>query len=183
MAPKDKEELEDMLEFALKYNLPASIRYPRDESFSLIKKEKIVVGRAQILEEGKDVCIIALGSMVGEARKATYLLRKKGISVFLVNARFIKPLDEELLCFLASQFKAIMTLEEGVLEGGFGSSILEFYEKRNLLDKVNVRRKGIKDEFVTFAKREKLLKFYGLDGDSLYQEISTLLEKETLWQR
>jgi 1-deoxy-D-xylulose-5-phosphate synthase len=183
MAPKDREELEEMLEFALRLNLPASIRYPRDQGFSLVKKEKVVLGKAQVLEEGKDVCIIALGSMVREAKRATYLLRKEGISVFLVNARFIKPLDEELLEFLASQFKVIITLEEGVMAGGFGSGVLEFYEKRNLLDKVSLKRIGIKDEFSTFAKREELLRLYGLDGDSLCKRISTFLRDKILWPR
>ncbi len=171
MAPKDKEELEDMLEFALQREMPVSIRYPKGEAYSLGRREKIVLGKAEVLQEGKDLCIIALGSVVREAIIAASLLRKQGIDCFLVNARFIKPLDEELLKFLGNNFKLIVTVEEGILSAGLGSGVLEFYEKENLLGKVNVKRIGIKDEFSTFATRQQLLKMYGLDGSSIYEKV------------
>ncbi len=177
MAPKDKEELEDMLEFALKLNRPVSLRYSKEGSFSLAKREKIILGKSQILAQGKDLCIIALGSMVREAKKTVALLKAKGISVSLVNARFIKPLDEDLLRSLASDFNLIVTLEEGILNGGFGSGILEFYEKENLLNKIKVVRMGIKDEFSPPAKRGKLLKLYSLDAEGLYHNIIRLVNK------
>ena len=183
MAPKDKEELEDMLAFALEIKNPVSIRFPKEEAYSLKRKEKIAFAKAEVLEEGKDLCIIALGSLVKEALKAKSFLEKEGISAQVINARFIKPLDRKILKEVAYKFNLVVVLEEGVLEGGFGSAILEFYEKENLLDKIKVKRIGIKDEFPTFAKRDQLLKLYGLDGYFVYQKLAKLLKEELLWQK
>jgi len=110
-------------------------------------------------------------------------LEKEGIRAGIINARFIKPLDESMLRKLANKFNIIVTLEEGVLEGGFGSAVLEFYEKENLLGKIKVKRIGIKSEFPTFAKREELIKLYRLDGNSIFEDLVRLLKKELLWQR
>lgn len=183
MAPKDKEELEDMLEFASTINGPVALRYPKGKSFSLKHREKVVLGKAQVLEEGDDICIIALGSLVIESMKVCVYLKRDGINPFLINARFIKPLDEELLLSLVSKFKLIIILEEGILEGGFGTGILEFYEKYNVLDRINIKRLGIKSEFPTFAKREELLRLYNLDAQSIYCEILKALKEEALWQK
>jgi len=183
MAPKDKEELEDMLEFALEIKNPVSIRFPKEEAYSLRRKEKITFAKAEVLEEGKDLCIIALGSLVREALKAKSFLEKEAVSAQVINARFIKPLDRKILKEVADKFNLVVVLEEGVLEGGFGSAILEFYEKENLLDKIKVKRIGIKNEFPTFAKRDQLLKLYGLDGYSIYQDLAKLLKEELLWQK
>ena len=192
MAPKDREELEEMLEFSLSLDKPVSLRYPKGESYVLGKREKIVLGKAEILREGKDLCIVALGSMVREAYLAVSKLEREGIDVFLVNARFIKPLDEELLKFLASRFNLIVTVEEGVLKGGFGSAVMELYEKNGLLDKVKLIRIGVKDEFPTFGKRKQLLEIYSLTSQGIYSQIITLLKnkqflrhksKQFLWQR
>lgn len=183
MASKDKEELQDMLEYALTLSSPVSIRYPKGESYSLGKREEIVLGKAQVLEKGKGIAIIAVGSMVKEAKEAAALLKKDGLTPLLVNARFIKPLDEELLRSAASTCHVIITIEEGTLKGGFGSSVLGFYEKVRLLEKLYVKRIGIPDEFCPCAKREELLKMYRLDARSLYQNIFALAKKELLWQR
>ena len=183
MAPKDKEELEDMLEFALEIKNPVSIRFPKEEAYSLRRKEKITFAKAEVLEEGKDLCIIALGSLVKEALKAKSFLEKEGISAQVINARFIKPLDRKILKEVAYKFNLVVVLEEGIIEGGFGSAILEFYERENLLDKIKVKRIGIKDEFPTFAKRDQLIKLYGLDGYSIYQDLAKLLKEELLWQK
>ncbi len=198
MAPKDKEELEDMLEFSLSLNSPVSIRYPRDRAFSLGRREKLVLSKAQVMREGKDVCIIALGTMVREAMQASEILARKGIQTFLVNARFIKPLDEELLAFIGDRFKLIATVEENVLSGGFGSAVMEFYEKKNCLDKtsslkgigeyvsmdkVTIKRFGIPDEFSTFASRRQLLDLYGLNGAAIARSLENMLKKEVLWQK
>jgi len=183
LAPKDKEELEDMLEFALKIKNPVGIRFPKEEAYFLGKREKIEFAKAQILEEGEDLCIVALGSLVKEALRVRASLEKEGIRAGIINARFIKPLDESMLRKLANKFNIIVTLEEGVLEGGFGSAVLEFYEKENLLGKIKVKRIGIKSEFPTFAKREELIKLYRLDGNSIFEDLVRLLKKELLWQR
>ncbi len=183
MAPKDKEELEEMLEFSLSLNKPVSIRYPRSEAYSLGKREKIALGKSQILKEGKDVCVIALGSLVKEAISAGEILKSKGIDIFLVNARFIKPLDSDLLKFIADNFKLIITLEEGVITGGFGSAILEFYEKAEYKEKLKIRCFGIPDEFSTFASRQKLLELYSLKSHLLAEQWEKMFQKEILWQK
>lgn len=179
MAPKDKEELEDMLEFSLKLSFPASIRYPKGNAYSLGNIEPIKLGKSQVISEGEDVCVIALGSMVKTASECISLLGKDGISASLVNARFIKPLDEGLLKKLANKFNLIITVEEGVLNCGFGSAVLEFYEKENLLRKVRVIRIGFPDEFIPAGKREQLFDVYELDAPFLAKRIKKLLKENT----
>lgn len=183
LAPKDSQELEDMLEFAVGLGSPASIRYPKGDAYSIGPHEKIVLGRSQILKQGKDTCVIALGSMVKPALECAALLKKDGIDIFLVNARFIKPLDTELLKYIAGNFKFILTIEEASLNGGFGSAVIEFYEKEGLLDRVRLTRAGFPDEFIPAAKREELLRMYGLDAASLASRIRKLVKEEVLWQK
>jgi len=176
MAPKDKEELEDMLEFALKINSPLSIRYPKGEAYSLGHREPIELGKSQIIKGGEDVCLLALGSMVKVACECVSSLSKEGINASLINARFIKPLDEDLLKSLAAEFNLIVTLEEGNLAGGFGSAVLEFYEKEGFLNKVKLIRGGFPDQFLPSAKRETLLDIYGLGASLLSKKIKNLVE-------
>ena len=121
--------------------------------------------------------------MVKEAIGAVAILKNKGIEAFLVNARFIKPLDSQLLKFIADNFKLIITIEEGCLTGGFGSAVLEFYESQDISDKVKVKRLGIPDLFPTFAKKEQLLKIYGLDSVSIAEKTINTLKEEVLWQK
>ncbi len=176
MAPKDRQELEDMLEFALKLSSPVSIRYPKGEAYSLGRQESITLGKSQIICEGDDLCLIALGSMVKTASECVELLGKEKVSVQLINARFIKPLDEDLLKNLVDNFSLIITLEESSLDCGFGAAVLEFYEKENLLNKIKVIRVGFPDQFIPAAKREKLFDIYGLDTSSLTVRIKKLLK-------
>ncbi|MDD5194152.1 MAG: 1-deoxy-D-xylulose-5-phosphate synthase [Candidatus Omnitrophica bacterium] len=184
MAPKDKEEIEDMLKFALSLDAPSSIRYPKGEAYSLGIRKPIELGKAEVILEGKDVCIVALGSMVKTALECAEILKESGISVFLVNARFIKPLDEALLQDVANKFNLIVTLEEGNLNAGFGSAVLEFYDKEELSRNMKLIRAGFPDEFITNAKREDLLKMYGLDAKSLARRIKkVLLKEEPIWQK
>ncbi len=183
IAPKDSRELEDSLEFALNHNFPCSIRYPKGEAYSLGYDEKISLGKSQVISQGKDVCIIALGSMVKNAIDCASLLKEEGISTFLVNARFIKPLDKELLKYIGNNFKVIVTIEEGSLAGGFGSAVAEFFGSENISEKAKLICAGFPDEFITFAKREKLFEIYGLDGYSLSRRIKQVLANEILLQK
>ena len=178
MAPKDKEELQEMLEFATGLDSPVSIRYPKGQAYSLGHKEKVELGKSQMIDVGQDICILAVGSMVKVGLECVKLLKEEGIRASLVNARFIKPLDEELLKSLASQLDLILTLEESSLACGFGSAVLEFYESQGLLDKVELVRAGFPDEFITLAKREKLLSIHGLDAVSLAKEIKARLREK-----
>lgn len=183
MAPKDKGELEDMLEFALKLDCCVSIRYPKGESYLLGARQKIELGKSQVMERGNDLCLICLGSMVKVGLECSSLLKQEGMSVFLVNARFIKPLDENLLSFLADKFKLIITLEEGNLNCGFGSAILEFYQSQGMLERVKLIRAGFPDEFIPRGKSQELLKMYGLDAYTLRGKIRRVLREEILCQR
>ena len=175
MVPKDKEELEDMLEFSLSLSSPASIRYSKGYAYSLGNREPIKLGKSQVINEGKDVCIVALGSMVKVASECISILKEDGINASLVNARFIKPLDENLLNKLANKFNLIITVEEGSLNCGFGSAVLEFYGQENLLGRVRVERAGFPDQFIPAGKREKLLDIYGLNALLLAKRIKKLL--------
>ncbi|MDD5584377.1 MAG: 1-deoxy-D-xylulose-5-phosphate synthase [Candidatus Omnitrophica bacterium] len=184
MAPKDKEETEDMLSLALTLESPVSIRYPKGEAYSLDKRQPVELGKAEILREGKDVCIVAVGSMVKTALECANVLDESGIHGAIVNARFIKPLDEDLLKNIAGTFSLIVTIEEGNLHCGFGSAVLEFYDREELSQSIKLIRAGFPDEFIPNASRENLLKMYGLDARSLARRIKKiLLKEEIVWQR
>ncbi len=177
MAPKDKAELEKMLEFATANNFCTSIRYPRGVAYSLGYDEEVVLGKSQVLHKAKDVCIIALGPMVKVALGALNHLKEEGLDATVVNARFIKPLDEELLKNLAKDHRQIITIEDGVINTGFGSAVLEFYQSQGLLDKVGVTTLGFPDEFIPAGDRGKLLDLYGLSENSLTAVVNKLLKR------
>jgi 1-deoxy-D-xylulose-5-phosphate synthase len=181
MAPKDKEELEEMLEFAINLNCPVGIRYPKEEAYSLgMKKEKVSLGKWEILllEEKKEAAILATGSMVKVAKEVVEDLDKEGIKVSLINARFIKPLDKNMLEEIAHQYKFVFTIEEATLIGGLGSAVLEFYQKNNLLEKIKITCFGLPDEFIPAGKREDLLRIYGLDKENLKKKIKEILKEK-----
>jgi 1-deoxy-D-xylulose-5-phosphate synthase len=177
MAPKDREEMEDMLDFALDLGSPVSLRYPKGAVYSLNARTPITPGRAEVLREGRDVCLVALGSMVRTAMEAVSLLEESGIDAGLVNARFIKPIDENLLEKLAKRYPLLVTVEEGVLAGGFGSAVMEFYEGRNMLDRVRLLRAGFPDRFLPLAGRDAILERYGLDPHSLAERVRRALSR------
>ncbi|MEW6162888.1 MAG: 1-deoxy-D-xylulose-5-phosphate synthase [Nitrospirota bacterium] len=194
MAPKDDFELRAMLELVLKHNGPAAIRYPRGEvsyklqvkSYKLKNKENselrapnsslLEIGKAEILKEGNDIAIIAIGSTVYPALSAAEQLGKEGISAMVVNARFIKPLDRNLLLSIVSRVKRIITVEENALAGGFGSAVLEFLNKIEVYD-VRVRRLGIPDEFIDQGNQDELRKKYGLDEEGIYHTALSILKE------
>lgn len=120
MAPKNFEELEKMLEFSIKLDKPASIRYPRggEGSIKFDKCEDINLGKAEIIEQGKDITIVAIGKMVERAIEVSRLLKDDGIDAEIINARFLKPFDKETLIKSATKTKRVITIEDGILEGG-----------------------------------------------------------------
>jgi len=176
MAPKDKQEFEGMLEFSLEQNCPVSVRYPRGHAYSLNSEKPIVLGKAEEMIEGDDLCLLAIGSMVKTSLESANLLAQQGIKVGVVNARFIKPLDCELIRELVGKYKTIVTLEEGNLSCGFGSAILEFLEQENLLKEVRLIRAGFPDEFIPSATRHAIFNMYGLDPILLGEKIKEILE-------
>lgn len=183
MAPKDKPELERMLDLALSLGCPVSIRYPKDNSFSLDDNADIRLGRGQVICEGDDICIVALGSMVKTGLECVSLLKKEGIKAGLINARFIKPLDKELLTRVAREYGTVITLEESGLAAGFGSAVLELYEEEGLLEKTKLVRAGIPDDFILHAKRDKLLEMLGLNATALTQRIHAIVKEKILWHK
>ena len=173
MAPKDTEELKDMLGYAVKQSKPVAIRYPRgsmpilsNEAQLILTrhsavKEPVETGRAEIIKTGKDLAIIAIGSMVFTALEVAALLMKKKVDAAVVNARFVAPLDGSVIEEICRNTKKIVTMEEGVLEGGFGSAILEFLERENIAG-IKVRRIGLPGRFIEHGKREELFHKYNL---------------------
>ena len=176
-APKDGNELRNLLATALNSQRNFSIRYPKASSriFYPQGKPKILeIGTWEILQEGEGVAILAVGSMVGMVFEAKNKINQNlGFSPTLVNARFIKPLDSELLIELCASHKTLLTIEEGVLSGGFGSTVSTFLHENNFTNKLI--RLGIPDNFVEHASRKELLEDLGLTSDNI---ISLLKIKE-----
>lgn len=167
MAPATPGELKSMLEFAIGTGKPVAIRYPKGSAVVQGEGiEPIILGKAQILRRGNGIAIIAIGSMAGIAIDTAKLLEKKKINAMVVNARFIKPLDTELLVGIARDFKRIYTIEDGVLEGGFGSSVLELFEREGCSGNT-VRRIGLPDKFIEHGKRNEILTKYNLTPDAI----------------
>ena len=172
MAPKDSPELEEMLEFAVGLDKPAAIRYPKGKipnSKFQIPNSKIELGKAEALKGGKDFAIIALGSMVIPSFEAIELLKKDGLSGTLINARFVKPQDSNLFKDISAKVKFIFSVEEGILDGGFGSAVQEVIEQP-------IIRMGLPSEFITHGKRDILLEKYGLTGEGIARRIKELVK-------
>ncbi len=178
MAPRDTAELGRMLEFALRQDASAAIRYPRGEEWpGTVRGSDIELGRAQVLKDGRDIAIISIGDMAGAALKASELLSEKGIDAMVVDARFIKPLDEALIKDICVRIKKIVTIEEGVLDGGFGSAVLEFIERADLGD-VKVVRIGLPDKFIEHGSRNELLAKYHLTPEAI---CDVIISKGATW--
>ncbi len=170
MAPKDEAELCRMLVTGLEHPGPCAIRYPRGGGPSVPVPEvpePLEIGRAEILREGEDVLILAVGAAVEKAVAAGERLGEEGLGATVVNARFAKPLDAELICDLARQIGRVVTVEESALAGGFGSAVAELLADSGL--HVAIRRLGLPDRFVEHGDTDVLLEDVGLDADSLLE--------------
>ena len=169
MAPKDFKELEQMLEYAINLKAPVVIRYPRGTESKEVKFEKheeIKQGKAEILKEGKDVTIIAIGRMIEKAVKVANILEQEGKSVEVINARFLKPLDKNTIINSINKTKNVITIEDNILTGGLASHI-ENLIVENELQEVKLQSYGWKDEFIKHGKVEELEKIYGLDEETI----------------
>ena len=179
MAPKDENELRHMLATAVNFNGPIALRYPRGSGLGVDITEPLhtlPIGKAEEIKTGSDVCLWAVGSMVDEAVKAAEALAELGISAGVVNMRFVKPLDTELLVKTALQCKNIVTLEEGTVEGGAGSAVLEELNDNGLVGKVKVLNLGIPDKYIPHGDKKLLLRDIGLDHDSIVKRIAEFLK-------
>ena len=172
MAPKDKLELEQILEFATEYTEPIAIRYPRGEA-EIISEEckKIEYGKWEVLEHGEDIAIIAAGKMVEKAIKVAKALRTKIVSTEIINARFINPIDENLLLNLVTTNKKIYIIEDNIEHGGIGTKVIDFYNKNKLLNKIEIIKMAFPITFIEHGKPEELYKKYGLDVESIVGKI------------
>ncbi len=169
MAPKDAAELEAMLELAISSDKPVALRYPRAVArLSPDFTKHLEIGKAELLREGKDFVLIALGSMVTVSLEAIGLLEKEGLKGTLVNARFVKPLDVSLLKAVTAQAKFIFSAEEGIIEGGFGSAVSEAIDRP-------VVKIGLPDEFIPHGLRDILLEKYGLTAKGIADTIKSSL--------
>ena len=178
MAPADENELRHMLYTASKLSFPCSIRYPRGsgEGVELDKDLKeIKIGKSRVLKDGEDAVIFAIGSMVWKAKRVADKLEKDGIFIKVVDARFIKPLDESEILKSAEECGVVITAEEGILNGGFGSAVLELLQDNNLL--VPVLRLGIPDRIVHQGSPEELLDELKLTETHLYYRIKDFVKQ------
>jgi 1-deoxy-D-xylulose-5-phosphate synthase len=178
MAPKDENELQHMLKTAIVYSGPAAIRYPRgngagvplDDSFRTLP-----IGRGEILREGEDILLIAIGGTVQAALEAAERLARENLQVAVMNARFVKPLDEDLILKWARKTGNVITIEENVLQGGFGSAILELFQEHSFFPK-SITRLGLPDSFIPHGSQAILRNLYGIDADGIELAVHTLLQ-------
>ncbi len=179
MAPKDENELRHMLYTALKHSGPAAIRYPRGTAIGVPldpEYKTIPVGESEILREGNDLLIIALGSMVSPSIEAATILQDEGLSVGVVNCRFVKPLDKNL----AEQVRAVgkvLVVEENIRQGGLGSALLELLNDRDMRN-ARLKRIGLPDKFVEHGPLALLREKYGLDKSGILKEARDLCRQE-----
>ncbi|MFO7963557.1 MAG: 1-deoxy-D-xylulose-5-phosphate synthase [Desulfobacterales bacterium] len=179
MAPKDEDELCQMMVTAMDYqDGPIAFRYPRGIGTGVTitpSPAPLTIGKAEMLREGKDVLILAVGRLVSEALNACNDLNELGIRAAVVNCRFIKPLDHELICSLVSTVPRVITLEEHVLQGGFGTAVLEVLNDNGITG-FRIKRLGIADVFVEHGSQRLLLAKYGLDARAVTAAAMELIE-------
>ena len=167
MAPGDAFDLREMLDFALHHSAPCSIRYPKANAETYGgERAGVELGRAEVLHWGSDGNILCCGTLLGSCRQAMENLQSEGLDVGLINARFVKPLDHEVISRALSQDRFLVTVEEGCLMGGFGSAVIESAVDRGL-DTTRVARLGLPDQFVEHGDREELLADLLLDADGI----------------
>ncbi len=177
MSPKDEDELRHLLFTAINLGRPAVVRYPRGNAVGVKLSDDfktIPVGSAEVLEDGSDIAIVAIGDMVVPSLIARNILSSYGIHATVVNARFVKPLDEQLLTDIASRFEVIATVENNVLAGGFGSAVMELLHSRHISNNRFITI-GIPDVFVTHGDQGRLKELYDLYPEGIAKRIHSLL--------
>ena len=175
MAPKDFNELEEMLDFAVNLKKPVLLRYPRGgEGISFEKCEKLSLGKSEVLETGSDVTIVAIGKMVSRAIEVSNLLKENNISSTVINARFLKPFDEETL--LKNINKLVVTIEDGTIVGGLGSKVEEILMENDI--HLKLEKVAYPDEFIKHGNTDEIEKKYGLDAKTISDNIKDILEEK-----
>jgi 1-deoxy-D-xylulose-5-phosphate synthase len=180
MVPKDENEFGHMIKTATECPLPVALRYPRGRGVGVRREaplKSIDIGKGEVLREGEDVLILAIGSTVYPSLRAAERLAGSGIQVAVINSRFLKPLDADLLCDWAKRVGKVLTIEENVLQGGFGSAVLELFQERGLFS-IQVKRLGIPDLFVEHGSQALLRGKYGIDEDGIFRGAREIHEEE-----
>jgi 1-deoxy-D-xylulose-5-phosphate synthase len=179
MAPKDEHELQHMLYTAVYYDGPAAVRYPRGPGYSVTLAEsltKLEIGKGELLCAGDDILLLPVGNRVYPALEAAKELQKIGIGAAVINPRFIKPLDAELICHWARHTGKVITIEDNARQGGFGSSILELFSRRGLYS-IQTFILGHPDNFVEHGPQSTLWKNSHIDATSILQTAVKLTGK------
>ena len=174
IAPKDFKELENMLEYAVTLKRPVIIRYPRggeSKKIKFDKSDKISLGKAEILKEGKDISIIAIGKTVSRAMELSNMLKNDEIEAEVINARFLKPLDKQEILKSIKKTKNVITIEDGTIINGLGTAIKELVVDENLTG-IKVKSYAYPDEFIKHGTVEELEKIYKQDVTSIYEDIT-----------
>ncbi len=175
MAPANNAELRQMMYTAVDCKQPVIIRYPKGSGGNQpwnVPFKALNIGESVVTKTGKDCCIIALGTLLDEAMQAAEILLENDVSVQVINARFVKPLDTKSIDNILDNFDCVVTVEDGAKTGGFGSAIVSYAHEKGYNGKVHVL--GYPDEFIDHASREELLHMYGLDADGIASKITSL---------
>jgi len=180
MAPKDENELRHMLITAVESEGPIALRYPRGNGYGVPLEQKLTpltIGKGEVVRNGDVAAVLAVGTMVNPALEAAERLAEEGLSLAVVNARFIKPLDRDLIVEFARTTGVIITIEENVLEGGFGTAVLELLDEEGI-EGVKVRRLGFPDRYIEQGEQSELRALYGLDAAGIAASIREFLGHE-----
>jgi len=171
MVPKDEDELADMMYTAMLHDGPSAIRYPRGTGPGVAVKEQpvaLTIGKAEVVKDGSDVAIFGLGAMLPEAVRLAQMLEREGVSAAVINPRFAKPIDSECVAEYGRRCGLIVTLEDHVLAGGFGSAVLETLNEQEV--QVPVVRVGWPDQFIEHGKVDALRLKYGLTAEAALEK-------------
>lgn len=182
MVPKDENEFQQMIKTATECPMPVAFRYPRGKGMGVrreVSLQSIDIGKGEVLREGQDILIIAIGSTVYPSLRAAERLADVGIQAAVINSRFLKPLDGTLLCDWAKRTGKVLTVEENVLQGGFGSAVLELFQERGIFS-IQVKRLGIPDTFVEHGPQTLLREKYGIDEKGIFKGVMEMFEEERL---
>jgi len=182
MAPKDENELQHMIKTAVDYPGPTAVRYPRGSGYGVPMDQELrtlEIGKGELLRDGNDLVIVALGSTVRPAFEAAERLSGEGINAAVINARFVKPLDAELILRMVKKTGRMVTCEEHALQGGFGSAVLELLETAKMTS-VKALRIGLPDQFVEHGSQAILRRKYGLDADGIGISVKKFFEESRL---
>ena len=181
MAPKDENELQHMVKSCIGYDRPAAVRYPRGSSLGVDMDplpQALPLGKGELLREGTDIALVAIGVTVHQAVEAAEGLAQEGISAAVINARFVKPLDGDLIASVAGEVKCLLTVEESTAMGGFGSAVLELLSEKGIIN-LPTKCLGLPDRYIEQGPQDLLREKYGLTTEGIYQRAKQLVAEVT----